>query len=79
VYPTINPINIKVDGINLRESGIDTIILLIGSVQVIIAPDVTAISDRIIIGVLIFNVSSICSHEGELDGEKIVAIEKRME
>lgn len=77
--PIINPINIKVDGSSFIDRGITTLLFLIGLIQDIMAPEVTAIEDRISMGVLMLFVSLVIIHGVELLGDSIVAIENRME
>jgi hypothetical protein len=59
--------------------GIITDEFLIGLIHDSIAPDIIAIDDKIIMGVLIFFSSITVIHEVEFVGEKIVAMENRKE
>jgi hypothetical protein len=77
--PIANPISIRVVGNIFIDSGIITLLLLIGLIQDNIAPDIIAIDDKISIGVLMLLTSLIIIHGVELFGENIVAIENRME
>jgi hypothetical protein len=76
--PTINPINIIADGSSFIVRGMVTLLLLIGLIQDSMAPEVTAIEDRISIGVLMLLVSLVIIHGVELFGDSIVAIENRI-
>jgi hypothetical protein len=77
--PIASPISIRVVGKIFIDSGIITLLLLIGLIQDNIAPDITAIDDKINIGVLMLLTSFIIIHGVELFGESIVAMENRIE
>jgi len=79
IYPIEKPKSIMPVGSILVREEIMTTLFLIGLIHDISAPDIIAINDKIIIGLLIFFSSLIIIQGVEFIGEIIVAIENRIE
>jgi hypothetical protein len=67
------------DGSSFMVSGIITLLLLMGLIQDNMAPEVTAMEDRISMGIIMLLVSFVIIHGVVLFGDSNVAIENRIE